>query len=66
MGVAVATYVLSRPSLPLPEPTGLLAWQVRGMLAVGVTLFLLESVVFAATVGATARLGERATESVRA
>lgn len=55
MGAAVATYVLARPTLPLPPPAGLLALQVGGMLAVGALLFLVEAALFSATLAGTGR-----------
>ena len=55
VGAAVATYVLARPTLPLPEPEGLLALQVGGMLAVGALLFLVEAAFFLAMLAGSSR-----------
>lgn len=46
MGAAIATYVLARPALPLPPPTGWFAIQVGAMFVVGVALFLIEALLF--------------------
>lgn len=54
LGATLATYLFMRSTLPLPEPTGFLAWQVAGMLAVGVVLFIGEAALF---VRALARQG---------
>ena len=55
MGVAVAAYVFARPTLPLPEPTGILALQVKGMLGVGIVLFVVEGALFGAMLAGMAR-----------
>ncbi len=46
LGATLATYLSARSALPLPPPTGLLAWQVDGMLAIGVVLFVIEAALF--------------------
>jgi hypothetical protein len=50
MGLAVASYVFVRRELPLPVPAGMLAWQVRGMLAAGLLLVVVEMSLFARAV----------------
>jgi hypothetical protein len=50
MGLAVASYVFARRELPLPVPAGMLAWQVRGMLAAGLLLVVVEMSLFARAV----------------
>jgi hypothetical protein len=55
MGVAVAAYVFARPTLPLPAPTGILALQVKGMLGVGLLLFVVEGALFGAMLAGMAR-----------
>lgn len=52
LGATLATYLLARPELPLPAAAGLLAWQVAGMLAVGIGLFVVEGVLFARALAA--------------
>ena len=55
MGMAVAAYILVRPTLPLPPPTGVLQLQVQGMLAVGSILFVAEILLFVRTLAAAPR-----------
>lgn len=45
-GLAAASYLYERRSLPLAAPEGLFAWQVRGMLALGLALLLVEGALF--------------------
>lgn len=46
-GLAAASYLYERRSLPLLAPEGVYAWQVTGMLALGAVLFLAEASLFA-------------------
>ena len=46
-GLAAASYLFERRSLPLLAPEGIYAWQVAGMLALGAILFLAEASLFA-------------------
>jgi hypothetical protein len=46
-GLAAASYLYERRSLPLRAPEGFFVWQVRGMLALGLALLLVESALFA-------------------
>lgn len=49
-GLAAATYLFERGSLPLRAPEGFYAWQVGAMLVGGTLLFLLEASLFARAV----------------
>jgi hypothetical protein len=57
MGLAVAAYVFARGELPLPVPDGFMAWQVRGMLAAGVLLVVVELSLFARAVAHRGAVG---------
>lgn len=53
-GLATASYLYERQTLPLAPAEGLLAWQSAGLVSTGVVLFLVESSLFV-----RARLGQR-------
>jgi hypothetical protein len=46
-GLAAASYLFERRALPLRAPEGIFAWQVRGMMALGLALLVIEGSLFA-------------------
>jgi hypothetical protein len=59
-GVAAAAYFLAAPDARAPISPTLLAWQVRGVLALGVALLLFEGTLFARALRSRARTIEAA------